>query len=57
MESTLPRVVTLLEEAKEELARPRFSVIFDEARIRATNKITDAQNLLVGGDPVRPEDN
>jgi hypothetical protein len=51
------RVSALLDEAKEELGRPRFSVSFEEARVRATNKITDAQNILIGGEPSDPRMN
>lgn len=60
MESTqLARVVALLDEAQSDLligyTTPHGATV--ERALRAHDKITRAQNLLVGGRPTRAEDN
>ena len=52
----LARVITLLDEAKEEL-RSGVSPLPVNVRTRVDAKITEAQNILVGSEPTRPEDN
>lgn len=53
------RVVALLEEAKDELAIGHTTPhgIAVERALRAHDKVTQAQNLIVGGELARPEDN
>lgn len=51
------RVVALLEEAKDELATGVHSDCHPEIILRGIDKITQAQNLIVGGELARPEDN
>lgn len=55
----LARVITLLDEAKEEIIEIQGLVpgTWPEGASRAHSKITEAQNILVGADPTRREDN
>lgn len=66
MTSTLPEVIALLEEAKEELegldihrssspSNVKRPILDVAARVHT--KITLAQNALMGEEPYRPEDN
>lgn len=50
----VPRVVTLLEEVKESIEAPRRKDL-DLMRLHA--KVTEAQSLLMGEAPVRPDEN
>jgi hypothetical protein len=59
-ETTVSRVIALLDEAKEEVSRlaamlPEMELI--ERASHADSKITTAQNLLVGGDEPSPRMN
>lgn len=52
------RVIGLLDEVKDELSSVGTGWSMPEpARLRLHEKITQAQNLLVGAEPTKPEDN